>query len=148
MKTLLVILGLVIGITMGANAQTQTQPKPKPATQTTTTTTTTTQTPAAAPEQTKTMIKITELSKPIQDNLSTAHKGWTPTQAYKLDSKGVITYEVMVKKDASEKRLFYDNAGKFVKEEVVPAPKSSTNKTTTPPKKTTTPAPAAKPAGK
>lgn len=146
MKTLLVILGLVFGITMGANAQAQTQPKPKPATTTTTTTTTTQpQAPAAAPTQTKTMIKITELSKPIQDNLSTAHKGWTPMQAYKLDSKGVITYEVTVKKEANEMRLFYDNAGKYLREEAVVAPKSSTNKTSTPPKKTTTPA---KPASK
>jgi hypothetical protein len=60
-----------------------------------------------------------------------------------LDSKGVITYEVMVKKDANEMRLFYDAAGKYLREE----PVAATNKTTTPPKQTTT-KPAPKPAGK
>jgi hypothetical protein len=136
MKTLVVLLGLVFGITVVANAQGQTKPAAK------TQTTTTTQPQAAA--QTKSMIKITELSKPIQDNLSMQFKGWTPTQAYKLDSKGVLSYEVLVKKESNEMRLYYDNMGKYLREE----PVANMSKNTTPAKHTTTTAPAQKPTTK
>jgi hypothetical protein len=141
MKTLVVILGLVFGMTFIANAQAQTKPAAK--TQTTTTTTTTTTQPQAA-SQTKSMIKITELSKPIQDNLSMQFKGWTPTQAYKLDSKGVLSYEVLVKKESNEMRLYYDNAGKYLREE----PVANMSKNTTPAKHNTQAAPAQKPTTK
>ena len=140
MKTLAVILGLVFSITIVANAQAQT----KPATKTQTTTTTTTSTQPQAPSQTKSMIKITELSKPIQENLSMQFKGWTPTQAYKLDSKGVLSYEVLVKKESNEMRLYYDNAGKYLREE----PVANMTRNTSPAKHTTSTAPAQKPTTK
>jgi hypothetical protein len=134
MKTLIVILGLTVGIAMGANAQTSTQAKPQSKPQTTTQPATQSQNQQAA-AQSKSMIKVTELSKPIQENLSSQFKGWTAMQAYKLDTKGTISYEVLVKKEANEMRLFYDNAGKYLREEPVAAATSSTNKsTTTPPK--------------
>lgn len=143
MKTLLVILGLVIGTSLGANAQTQTQAKPNatahPATQTMA------QTPRQAPAQTKSMVKITDLAKPIQDNLSLQHKGWSPVQAYKLDTKGVITYEVMVRKETNEMRLFYDNDGKYLREEPIAAMTHQSKNMTTSPKHETQMAPAAKP---
>jgi hypothetical protein len=85
------------------------------------------------------MLKISELLKPIQENLATQFKGWTPLQAYKLDTKGVVSYEVMVKKEANEMRLFYDNAGKYLREEAVAAAASHSGSTATPAK------PAAKP---
>jgi hypothetical protein len=147
MKTLIAILGLVIGTTMMVNAQTQAQAQTKPATTTHATTQpashSTTQ-PAAQPataaaSQTKSMLKIAELLKPIQENLASQFKGWTPMQAYKLDSKGVVSYEVMVKKEANEMRLFYDNAGKYLREEPVAAAAAHSSSATTPAK------PAAKP---
>jgi hypothetical protein len=129
MKTLIAILGLVIGTSLMVNAQTQSQAQTKPAATTHATAQQTahaTTQPAAQPatagaSQTKSMLKVSELLKPIQDNLASQFKGWTPMQAYKLDSKGVVTYEVMVKKEANEMRLFYDNAGKYLREEPVAA---------------------------
>ncbi len=143
MKTLIAILGLVIGTTMMVNAQTQAQAQTKPATTTHATAHATTQ-PAAQPataaaSQTKSMLKVSELLKPIQENLATQFKGWTPLQAYKLDTKGVVSYEVMVKKEANEMRLFYDNAGKYLREEPVAAAASHSGSAATPAK------PAAKP---
>lgn len=135
MKTLVVILGLVFGMTFIANAQAQTKPATKSQTPATTQ-------PQAA-SQTKSMIKITELSKPIQENLSQQFKGWTPTQAYKLDSKGVLSYEVLVKKESNEMRLYYDNAGKYLREEPV-----AMSKNTSPAKHTASTAPAQKPTTK
>jgi hypothetical protein len=146
MKTLIAILGLVIGTTMLVNAQTQSQAKPATSAHMTSQPSThaTTQ-PAAQPatqaqSQTKSMLKISELIKPIQENLATQFKGWTPMQAYKLDTKGVVSYEVMVKKEANEMRLFYDNAGKYLREEpVAQATPSHSSSAATPAK------PAAKP---
>lgn len=143
MKTLVVILGLVFGITLGANAQSQTKSGTK--TQTTTTTTTTTQ--PQAPSQTKSMIKTTELGKPIQENLSSQFKGWTPTQAYKLDTKGVISYEVLLKKESNEMRVYYDNMGKYLREEPV-AMTHNTSKSSSSMKHSTQSAPAQKPTTK
>jgi len=120
MKTLLVILALVIGTTMGMNAQAQDQAKAKPQT--------TTQVQTQPQSQSKTMIKNSELPKSIQDNLATQFKVWTPMQAYKLDSKGVLSYEVLVKKEANEMRLFYDKDGKFIKEEPVTTMKPEVKK--------------------
>jgi hypothetical protein len=160
MKTLIAIVGLVIGTSLVVNAQSQTQTQAKPASTTHSTAQSTTQ-PAAhmtsqpsqhattqpaaqsaspAQSQTKSMLKISELSKPIQQNLASQFKGWTPVQAYKLDTKGVVSYEVMVKKEANEMRLFYDNAGKYLREEpVAQATPSHSSSAATPAK------PAAKP---
>jgi hypothetical protein len=136
MKTLMVILALAIGTMMGANAQTQSKPQSKPAAHPTTqaTTQTTGQAQAQPQTQNKTMIKIPELPKAIQDNLASQFKGWTPQQAYKLDSKGVISYEVMVKKEANEKIIIYDKDGKFMKEEPVTAMKPENKKEAAPAK--------------
>jgi hypothetical protein len=104
MKTLMVILALLIGTTIGVNAQT------------------------------KTMVKVTDLPKAISDNLSTQHKDWTPAEAFKVDTKGVISYEVIAKKGTSEVKLFYDKDGKFTKSEPVTT-KTEPKKETAPVKK-------------
>jgi hypothetical protein len=155
MKTLMVILGLVIGTSMVANAQTQAKPASNTATHATAQPVTTHPATQPAAQQTtqsqaqsKSMIKMTELSKPIQDNLATQFKGWTPTQAYRLDTKGTISYEVMVKKEANEMRLFYDNAGKYLREEQVAAMTPQSNKPSAAPKHQAQATPATKPASK
>jgi hypothetical protein len=89
MKTLMTILALLVGTTIGVNAQT------------------------------KTMVKIADLPKAISENLTMQHKDWTPAEAFKVDTKGVITYEVLAKKGTNEVKLFYDNNGKFAKSEPV-----------------------------
>jgi hypothetical protein len=142
MKTLVVILGLVFGTAFTINAQAQTQAKPQA------TSHQTTQPAAQAPTQTKSMIKTTELEKPIQENLSSQFKGWTPTQAYRLDSKGVISYEVLLKKESNEMRVYYDKMGKYLREEPVAAMTHNTSKNSSSMKHSTQTAPAQKPTTK
>jgi hypothetical protein len=107
MKTLMAILALLIGTAIGVNAQT------------------------------KTMVKITDLPKAISSNLSTQHKDWTPVEAFKVDTKGVISYEVIAKKENNQVKLLYDKDGKFTKSEPVTT-KTEPKKETAPVKKDAT----------
>jgi hypothetical protein len=67
--------------------------------------------------QTRTAVKVNDLPKAITDNLTTAHQGWTASEAFKVDTKGVMTYEVLAKKGTSETMLVYDKDGKYLKME-------------------------------
>jgi hypothetical protein len=79
--------------------------------------------------QTRTAVKVNDLPKAITENLSSAHQGWVASEAYKVDTKGVMTYEVLAKKGSSETMLVYDKDGKYLKME--PAKTASTSKSAT-----------------
>jgi hypothetical protein len=147
MKTLFVILAMVIGTATGINAQTQTKAKPQTTTQTNKSQPMAQSSTQTAPES-RNMIKNTELPKAIQDNLAVQFKGWTPTHSYRIDNKGVFSYEVMVKKEANEMKLFYDKDGKFLREEPVATMKAETKKEVAPVKQGTSTTPAKQPANK
>jgi hypothetical protein len=91
--------------------------------------------------QTRTSVKVNDLPKAITDNLTTAHQGWTAAEAYKVDTKGVMTYEVLAKKGTSETMLVYDKDGKYLKMEpakiasAAPAKSATAAKETAKPKK-------------
>ena len=72
--------------------------------------------------QTRTAIKLADLPKAITDNIATAHKGCVAQDAFKVDTKGVMSYEVAVKDAKSEMTLVYDKDGKFLKMEPKKAP--------------------------
>jgi hypothetical protein len=65
--------------------------------------------------QTKTEMKVADLSKPITDwvakNLKAAHI----ERAFKVDSKGVITYDLLIANGADKSIFIFDKDGKFVK---------------------------------
>jgi hypothetical protein len=67
--------------------------------------------------QTRTAVKVNDLPKAITENLSSQHQGWTASEAFKIDTKGVMTYEVLAKKGSSETMLVYDKDGKYLKME-------------------------------
>jgi len=67
--------------------------------------------------QTKRMVKISELPKNVTNNLSTEHKGWSPIEAFKIDTKGVMSYEVIAKNEKDEVKLYYDKDGNYTKTE-------------------------------
>jgi hypothetical protein len=67
--------------------------------------------------QTRTAVKLTDLPKAITENIATQHQGWTALDAFKIDTKNVLTYEVVVKKAESEMNLIYDKNGKYLKME-------------------------------
>ena len=86
--------------------------------------------------QTRTAVKVTDLPKAITENLTTAHQGWTAAEAFKVDTKGVMTYEVLAKKGTSETMLVYDKDGKYLKMEPAKAPaKTESKKESAKPKK-------------
>jgi hypothetical protein len=72
--------------------------------------------------QTRTALKVADLPKAITDNIATAHKGCVAQEAFKVDTKGVMSYEVVVKEAKSEMILVYDKDGKFLKSEPKKAP--------------------------
>jgi len=67
--------------------------------------------------QTRTSIKVNDLPKAVSENITTQHQGWTAMDAYKVDTKGVMTYEVIAKQGNSETVLVYDKDGKYLKME-------------------------------
>jgi hypothetical protein len=87
MKTLVAIVALILGTTIGVYAQT------------------------------KTMVKISDLPQNVTSNLNMQHKDWRPIEAFKIDTKGVMSYEVIARKDKEEVRFFYDKDGNYTKTE-------------------------------
>ncbi len=67
--------------------------------------------------QTKTELKTNELQKPISEYISKNFTGYTIVKAFKVDAKGIITFDVCVSKDKNHEKLFFDKDGKFVRKE-------------------------------
>jgi hypothetical protein len=81
--------------------------------------------------QTRTAVKVNDLPKAVTDNLSSAHQGWAASEAYKVDTKGVTTYEVVAKKGGSETTLVYDKDGKYLKMEPAKTASAAPSKSAT-----------------
>jgi hypothetical protein len=96
--------------------------------------------------QTKTPVKSTDLNKTITDHIAKNYVGYKISNAYKVETNKVVTYEVIIQKDASKNTLIYNDKGVFLKTEANNAVKT-VNKTTpvkatshtTPVNKTTSP---------
>jgi len=131
MRTLMIILALTIGTMMGANAQNQTTPKTQAKPQTTTQPATQSHPMSASAEQSRTMVKVADLPRTIQNNLSSQFKGWTASKAERLDTKGIITYEVTARNGSNEMNLIYDKDGKYLRQEPVSAMTSHNSKSST-----------------
>jgi len=65
--------------------------------------------------QTKTAIETKDLKKEIAENLTKDYKDFQVIKAFKVDTKGVVTFEIMAKKDKEFLILTYDENGKFLK---------------------------------
>jgi hypothetical protein len=66
--------------------------------------------------QTKTEVKPGDLAKPVTDYIMKNYSGFTIDKAFKVDSKGVITWDVIVSKDKLKEKLEFDKDGKFIKQ--------------------------------
>ena len=62
--------------------------------------------------QTKTELQTVELQKPILEYISKNFNGYSIDKVFKVDAKGVITYDVCVNKDKTHEKLFFDKDGK------------------------------------
>ena len=67
--------------------------------------------------QTKTELQTVELQKPILEYISKNFNGYSIDKVFKVDAKGVITYDVCVNKDKTHEKLFFDKDGKFLRKE-------------------------------
>jgi hypothetical protein len=67
--------------------------------------------------QTKTELQQTELQKPVLDYISKNYRGFTIDKIFKVDAKGVITYDVCINKDTTHQKIFFDKEGKFLRKE-------------------------------
>ena len=65
--------------------------------------------------QTKTELKPADLLKPITEYVAHNMTTFTILKAFKVDSKGVITFDVIVAKGAEKRLLVFDKDGKFIK---------------------------------
>ncbi|HLO58043.1 MAG TPA: hypothetical protein VK179_04835 [Bacteroidales bacterium] len=78
--------------------------------------------------QTRTAVKISDLPKAISENMANNHKGFTAQEAFKIDTKNVISYEVIGKEGQKEMSLFYDKDGKFEREHSHPVTASAASR--------------------
>ncbi len=67
--------------------------------------------------QTKTELQAVELQKPILEYISKNFHGYSIDKIFKVDAKGVITYDICVNKDKTHEKLFFDKDGKFLRKE-------------------------------
>jgi hypothetical protein len=94
MKKVLLVLVLMMSI-MIVNAQ---------ATQT-----------SATKTKTTTTIKVADLQKAITDNIVKDFPGFIIKEATSVTKNNIMTYHVVIVKDATTQTLIYDKDGKFVK---------------------------------
>jgi len=67
--------------------------------------------------QTKTELQVSELQKPIVEYISKNFQGFSIDKIFKVDAKGVITYDVCINKEKTHEKLFFDKDGKFLRKE-------------------------------
>jgi hypothetical protein len=86
--------------------------------------------------QTKESIGIEDLQKSITKYIAKNCDGYTTDEAYKITTKDVISYEVVVEKAPNKVDLYFDKDGKFTNKVIEKKP--PTTKTKTLPKTKTT----------
>lgn len=68
--------------------------------------------------QTKTEISTTDLTVPITDHLKKSMPGYSIDKAFRVDTQGLMTYEVCVSKEKNLEKLTFDKDGRYLKKEV------------------------------
>jgi hypothetical protein len=64
---------------------------------------------------TRTEVIIRNLPAPITEYVKTKMQAFAISKAFKVDSKGVITFEILVVKGSEKQVLIFDRNGKFLK---------------------------------
>jgi hypothetical protein len=88
--------------------------------------------------QTKTAIKAADLNKAITEHITKNYAGQKITNAFKVETNKVVTYEVTIQKEAAKTVLVYNDKFEFVKAKVPQTAKPKAVKATTTPKSTST----------
>lgn len=69
---------------------------------------------------TKTSIRVTDLSKLITDDIAKNYPDYTIKEAFRVDTNGIISFEIIIQNPSDKWTLSYDNNGKFVKKVKIP----------------------------
>jgi Protein of unknown function (DUF2874). len=63
----------------------------------------------------RTPVMVADLQKPITDNIAKDYVGYTIKEATSVTKNNIVTYHVVIVKDATTTTLVYDKDGVFVK---------------------------------
>jgi hypothetical protein len=69
---------------------------------------------------TKVKVAEAELLPVIKDNIAKDYAGAKIERSFRVDAKGVVTYEIHILKDNAKMFLVYDKDGRFIKKEDLP----------------------------
>jgi hypothetical protein len=69
--------------------------------------------------QTKTEIKLTDLSKGVSTYITKNFSGYAVDKAFKIDNKGVMSTQVMISKGSEKLALTFDKDFKLTKKEAI-----------------------------
>jgi len=67
--------------------------------------------------QTKTEVRNKDLQPVISSYLNKNFTGYTIGKIFKVESKGIITYEVCLSKEKSHQKITFDKDGNFLRKE-------------------------------
>jgi hypothetical protein len=67
--------------------------------------------------ETKTEIRPSDLQKPITDYIAKSFSGYKIDKAFKIDTKGVITFNVCITKDKTHVLVTFNKEGKYLMKE-------------------------------
>jgi hypothetical protein len=65
--------------------------------------------------ETKTAIKPSELNPKITNDIHTNYSGYIIIEAFKINNKGVFSFEAIIQKGKNKLNLFYDANGVFIR---------------------------------
>jgi len=67
--------------------------------------------------ETKTAIKPSELNQKILDDIQKNYPTYSVIEAFKVNNRGVITYEAVISSDKGKLHLYYNVDGLFLRKE-------------------------------
>jgi len=68
--------------------------------------------------ETKTAIRPSELNQLILDDIQKGYPHYAINEAFKVNNKGIITYEVIIQEGKNRLNLYYDDKGKFIRKQL------------------------------
>jgi len=78
--------------------------------------------------ETKTAIRPSELNQLILDDIKKNYALYTINEAFKVNNKGAISYEVIIQEGKDRLNLYYDDKGKFIRKQLPVKPKPAPSK--------------------
>ena len=81
-----------------------------------------TKTPVVKEKPVRAIVMVGDLQKTITDNVAKDYVGYTIKEASSLTANSIVTFEVVVVKDAVTETLVYDKNGVFIKKLPPPPP--------------------------